>query len=105
MREIIQYLLAIVSVGAAIFLAYLGSSILYVAAFLLFATIMVKNVRTIHAKSKDGEFRAEFGEVDSTKAIEGRDEEAVRRLRETNDGSAIVDSDDQINDELESPAR
>ena len=98
--RLIQQLLVFVSVGAAIFFAYLQFPIFYVMAFLLFAIIMMKDVRSIRAKSGDKEFQAEFGDVKS-KSLERRDEEAARRLRETNQGSASLRPGGQENDESE----
>lgn len=105
MRDSIQYLLAIVSVGAAIFLAYHQYPILYIAIFLVFAMILIKNVRSIHAKSGDTEFSAQFGEMDKPKTLERRDEEASKRLSQASESRALLGSDDQDDEEVEASAR
>ncbi len=104
MRDSIQYLLAIVSVGAAIYLAYHQYPILYVAIFLLFAMILIKNVRSIHAKSGDTEFSAQFGEENKARIVERGDEEATKRLSQTSESRTLLGSDDQDDEEVEASA-
>ena len=103
MQTIVRNLLAIVSVGAALFLAYHQYHIFYVAIFLLFAFGMMKDIRAIYAKSGDKELDAQFGDADDTMLISSADKLATRRLSRGRD-SLPDDVASASEDELESPA-